>query len=176
MHGASGSGKTTFARTLARRRGALHVELDGLFHQAAWTPLDEGDFRAEVARVVAHPSWVIDGNYRQVRDVVWPRAQAIVLLDLAKWRVMVRVARRTLRRVVLRTELWNGNRESWRNLLSRDPEKNVVLWSWISYDRYHRDFVDAARVGAPHARLVVARSPRQVREILSAAGAGAALP
>ena len=34
----------------------------------------------------------------------------------------VAVVRRTLARVVLRRELWNGNREPWRNLWSRDPE------------------------------------------------------
>ena len=43
---------------------------------------------------------------------------------------MSRVVRRTLRRGLLRTELWHGNREDLRNLLDRDPEQNVVLWSW----------------------------------------------
>ena len=48
---------------------------------------------------------------------------------------MARVVRRTLRRGLLRTELWHGNRENLRNVLNADPDQNVVLWSWTSHAR-----------------------------------------
>jgi len=41
----SGSGKTTLAGSLAGRLGDPHIELDGIFRQAGWTPLDPVEFR-----------------------------------------------------------------------------------------------------------------------------------
>lgn len=166
VHGASGSGKTTFARELARVLDASHLELDGLFHQPGWTSADPQDFRDRVAEFVERPRWVVDGNYRHVRDLVWSRADAIVLLDLSRARVTARVVRRTLGRLIARRELWNGNRESWGNLFSRDPERSIVLWSGTTYAHYHGQFADVVRRGAPSARLEVLRSPSQVRAFL----------
>jgi hypothetical protein len=40
---------------------------------------------------------------------------------------MTRITRRTLGRMITRAELWNGNREEWRNLRTLDPETNIVL-------------------------------------------------
>ena len=36
------------ARSLARAIGAPHVELDSLYHQPGWTPLDGDSFRGRV--------------------------------------------------------------------------------------------------------------------------------
>ena len=49
----------------------------------------------------------------------------MVWLDLPGRTVRARVARRAAARVLTRRELWNGNRESWRNLLRRDPARGV---------------------------------------------------
>lgn len=42
---------------------------------------------------------------------------------------------RTLRRGLTGVELWNGNRETLRNLLRRDPQHNILLWSWTNHAR-----------------------------------------
>jgi adenylate kinase family enzyme len=162
VHGASGSGKTTMGTAMAAHLGVVHTELDGLFHQSGWTerPIDE--FRAEVAEAVAAPGWVVEGNYRQVRDLIWARAQVIVVIDLPRWRVMVQLMRRTLTRGVTGVELWNGNRESLRNLVSTDADRNVVLWSWRTHHRYHDEVPTEARVEAPHARVMVLSNRRAV--------------
>ena len=63
---------------------------------------------------------------------------------------MARVVRRTLRRGLLRTELWHGNRENLRNVLNADPDQNVVLWSWTSHARNRTRYSTlAARVPDP---------------------------
>lgn len=162
VHGASGSGKSTLARTLSARLGLPRTELDALFHQPGWTELATDEFRARVAAVVEGDRWVVEGNYRQVRDLVWARAEVIVVLDLPRWTVMHRLLGRTLRRGILRHELWNGNRESLGNLLSTDPDRNVVLWSWRTIERYHVEVPDEARAGAPHAHIVVLRRRHEV--------------
>lgn len=171
VHGASGSGKSTLARTLADRLGLERTELDGLFHQPGWTELPTDEFRAEVARAIAGDRWVVEGNYRQVRDLVWARAELVVVLDLPRWTVMRQVLGRTVRRGVARSELWNGNRESLRNLVSTDADRNVVLWSWRTLDHYHAEVPDEVRAGAPHARLVVLRTRDEIARFIDDVGA-----
>ena len=166
VQGASGSGKTTLASAIAATLGVAHLELDGLYQQANWTPLDLGEFRARVRQFAEQPRWVVDGNYRHVRDILWPLATTIVLIDLPKRVVMTRVIKRTLLRIMKREQLWNGNRESWRNALSRDPMNNIILWSWTTYSRYHEEVPREALEAVGAERVVVLKSARDVRRFL----------
>ncbi len=169
--GNSGSGKSTFGRRLAGRLGVPWVELDALFHLPAWTELPTEDFRATVAEVVAGDSWVVDGNYRAVRDLVWARADTVVVLDYSRWRVMARITRRSLGRVLRRTELWNGNRESWRNLLSRDPQRSIIRWAWTNHAKHRERYLAAAADPALSSlRFVRLRTPREADVWLAAVG------
>jgi adenylate kinase family enzyme len=143
------------AAAIAARLGVAHTELDGLFHQPAWTEHPTEEFRVEVAEVVDAPGWVVDGNYRQVRDLVWARTQVIVVIDLPRWRVIAQLVRRTVIRGATGTELWNGNKESLRNLVSTDADRNVVLWSWRTHHLFHDEVPAEARAEASQARVVV---------------------
>ncbi|MBK9560860.1 MAG: adenylate kinase [Candidatus Microthrix sp.] len=120
--GCPGAGKTAFARQLADRLDVPRLELDSIFHLANWTELPGDEFERRTADVAKSDGWVIDGNYSRVRDqVVWPTADTVVWLDLPRRVVMTQLLRRTLRRVLTREELWNGNRERVPNLMSWDP-------------------------------------------------------
>ena len=169
--GSSGSGKTTVARALAQRLGVPLLELDAVFHQPGWVARPDEEFRSIVADFAKGGRWVIDGNYTShgVAQVVWPRADTIVWVDPPRRVVMTRVIRRTLRRVITRQELWNGNREPLTNLYSRDPYKNIIVWAWTRYhpvrDRYE------SRLGSAewaHARVVRLRSAKEVWGFLEA--------
>jgi adenylate kinase family enzyme len=138
--GCSGSGKTTLARSLARTLGVPHIELDALFHQPGWTPLDNDTFRARVGRATGAVGWVVDGNYSTVRDIVWQRADAVVWFDLPYAVVMARTIRRTVRRAVTRQELWNGNREHWSNMFSWHPEKSIIAWAATRHKVYRQRY------------------------------------
>jgi hypothetical protein len=115
--------------------GATHLELDSIYHQPGWTPLDAAEFRRRVADVVVGDSWVIDGNYRTIRSLVIARVEVIVALELSRLVVARQVVVRSLRRGVRRQELWNGNRESLLNLLRPNRERNIVLWSLSTHGR-----------------------------------------
>lgn len=168
--GSSGSGKTTMARALAERLDLPHLELDSVFHQPGWTPKPDHEFQAEVAAFAATDRWVIDGNYTShgAVEIVWPRADTIVWMDPPRRVVMSRVIRRTMRRVATRQHLWNGNRESWSNLVQRDPEKNIILWAWTRFhttrDRYDSRAVDGTWA---HARVVRLCSRREAKRFLA---------
>ncbi|MGE5286656.1 MAG: adenylate kinase, partial [Micromonosporaceae bacterium] len=120
------------------------MELDAIFHQPGWTPLPADEFADRVAAVVGGDGWVIDGNYSVVRPLVWARADTVVWLDFPRRTVMRRVVWRTLRRAVTRAELWNGNRERWRNLFTWDPDESVIAWSWKKFGTYRHRYASAA--------------------------------
>jgi hypothetical protein len=50
--------------------------------------------------------WVLAGNYHHVRDIVGPRAEAIVWLDYSLPLVFWRLTVRTVRRAETREVLW----------------------------------------------------------------------
>lgn len=166
VQGASGSGKSTFARELSRVLDVPYLELDSLYHQEHWTALDVDTFRELVDVFSQQPRWVSDGNYSSVRDFLWSRADVIVFIDLPRRRVIARLLRRTIRRGISHEELWNGNRESLRHLFSLDPELNVVLWSWRTHGRYRQSVPDEARSRAPHAEVTMLRSSAAVASYL----------
>ena len=143
MVGNSGSGKTTLARRLAATLGVPHLELDSVFHQPGWQPLEPGEFRRVVSDFTAAPGWVVDGNYSKVQDIVWSRADTVVWVDPPRHRVMRQVLRRTLRRTITRAELWNGNREPWTNLFRLDPEQSILAWAWTNHHKYRDRYLAA---------------------------------
>ncbi len=171
MVGSSGSGKTTLARALAERLGGSHIELDALYHGPDWTPPEPDDFRRRVGDALdaAEGGWVCCGNYSGVqRPVVWPMADTVVVLDLPKATVMRRVVQRTVRRVLTREELWNGNREPFTNLCSWDPEKNVIRWAWVHHERYRDQYRRAATDPTwAHLDFVFLTTPREVDQLLA---------
>lgn len=167
MVGTSGSGKSTLARQLAQRLGVDQLELDSVYHQADWQPLPAEELARRVREFVAADGWVVDGNYRVVRPIVWARAQVVVWLDLPRLFVFRRLIARTLRRAVTRTELWNGNHESLTNLL-RGGDQNLLLWAWRHHakyrDRYSAAMTDPANADLRfvHIRRVVDAHPDRV--------------
>jgi adenylate kinase family enzyme len=165
--GTSGSGKSTISEQIARVLDCPRLELDAIFHQPDWAPLDRAEFQRRVAEVASGDSWVIDGNYSAVRPIVWARADTVVWLDLPRWMVMRRVTWRTLRRVAGRKELWNGNRERWRNVFSWDPQESVIAWAWHTHaerrQRYAAAVVDPAN---KHLRFIRLTTPASARQFL----------
>ncbi|HVD51391.1 MAG TPA: hypothetical protein VNB51_05070 [Candidatus Udaeobacter sp.] len=159
--GSTGSGKTTFARELARRLGIVHVELDALAWGPNWTLVPEDLFKERVARAVEGDAWVIDGNYagRGARDLVWPRADTVVWLDPPLGAIFVRLFRRAVRRSRSGEELWpgTGNRETLRNqFLSRDS----LFWWALKTSRRRRRELPLILARPEHLHLTVHRFRR----------------
>lgn len=176
IRGTSGSGKTTLARRIAAAREIPHVELDGIFHQAGWTQLDDEKFRAAVAAFMDDDRWVVCGNYRQIAPLLLERADTIVLLDLPRRNVMARVLRRSIRRAILREELWNGNKERFGNLFRTDPEVSIVAWAWTTHARRHvetgRFLADPPRAGLRLVHVTTAGQLRRLSADLAGEGNG----
>jgi len=141
IRGTSASGKSTFAAELAARLGVPHIELDALHHGPNWAQPTPEDFRARVqsAMAAAPHGWVIDGNYdSKLGTLVTDAADVVVWLDPPFQVILRRLVSRTLRRILGRVELWNGNRETWRNVLwARD---SLLWWTVRSFVRHRREW------------------------------------
>ncbi len=165
--GTSGAGKSTLSAALAARIGGDFLELDSVHHQPGWEPIATEEFRRRVAAVTASERWVIDGNYSKVRDLVWTRADTVVWLDLPKRTVMRRIIWRSLWRAAGRVELWNGNRERWRNFFTLDKEESVIVWAWQMHAPNRVKFEAAmADPGNSHLEFVRLKKPATVRRFL----------
>ena len=113
---ASGNGKTTLGRELARRLDVPFVEVDALVHGPNWAETPNDELRALLLPVLDDDGWVVDGTYRRkLGDLVLERADTVVWLDLPLRVWVPRLLRRTLRRIRGRERLWNDNTESLRS-------------------------------------------------------------
>jgi adenylate kinase family enzyme len=165
--GATGSGKSVLAERLSRSLRVGFVELDALFWEPGWRQAAPETFRARTDEATRTTAWVVAGNYRQVRDLVWPRAEAIVWLDYSLPRVCGRLTARTIRRVVTREVLWNGNREIlWPHLLLWS-ERSLFHWLFKTYWRYRREYPALfARPEHAHIEIIRLRAPREAEQWL----------
>lgn len=136
--GSAGSGKSTLARRLAAILDVPHVEIDAIYHLPGWQELDRSELRSRLDELTTGDGWVVDGNYREcvVEGPVWARADTVIWLDLPRSVVMRQVVSRTLRRVLTREVLWNGNREPFRNLWAWDPNRSIIWWAWTQHGKY----------------------------------------
>jgi adenylate kinase family enzyme len=135
--GTSGAGKTTFARQISQRLSIPHIELDYLYWEPNWVAVSADIFRARLAQALSGNSWVVDGNYSQVRDIIWDRCDTVIWLDYGLLVVMNRVIRRTLHRVITQQEVCHGNRETWKTTFSKD---SIILWALNTYHKRRQEF------------------------------------
>jgi cytidylate kinase len=162
VKGISGSGKSTFARELARRLDVPYLELDAVHHIGPnWTEASAEELQASVREFVASApdGWVIDGNYEsKLGDLVVDAADQIVWLDLPLRVAMRRLRRRTLRRIRGNVELWGGNRETWRGGFL--GWNSLFPWTLRAWFRHKRQW---PRRFAGDSRLVRLRSVDEAR-------------
>lgn len=162
---ASGNGKTTLGRELAARLRVPFVEMDALNHGPNWTEATAAELRTRVEPLLAGDGWVVDGYYRgKLGDLIPESADLVVWLDLPLRVWLPRLLRRTARRVVRREELWNGNRETLRNVLF--SRESLLAYSLRSHFRRRRFYPSEL---APF-RVVRLRTPKEVERWLATFG------
>ena len=172
--GTTGAGKTTLAKALAAELALTHIELDALHWQSGWQALTQtrpDKFVQRVATAIAADAWVLDGNYEIVRNLIWTRATHLIWLDYDRRVVISRVVRRSFARAALRTKLWAGNVETWRQMLR---PSHPIRWAWRTWSRRRRQIANLIERDE-YAHLVVLhlRRPqaaeRVVRSLIEAA-------
>jgi adenylate kinase family enzyme len=159
---ASGNGKTTFGRELARRLDVEFVEVDALVHGPNWVETPDAELRALLEPVLAADGWVIDGAYQEkLGDLVLESADVIVWLDLPIRVWLPRLIRRSWRRIRGREQIWNDNRETLRTAVW--GRESLIVWALRSHFRRRREW---PRVYA-HLHVVRLRTPAAAERFLA---------
>lgn len=158
--GISGAGKSTLARAIAETLDVTYVESDALLHGPDWTrrPTFEEDLSEALPR---DGRWVTDGGGPLGRDIVWPRADTLVWLDLSRAVVMWRVVTRSVRRAARRERLWAGNRERLADWLRPD---HPIRFAWSTHGPRRKEYEELLDRAVyphlePHLEVIRLRTP-----------------
>jgi shikimate kinase len=158
--GVSGNGKTTLAKHAAAKLGVPHVELDRLMHLPGWTEASDEQFRASVDEATRGDGWVTCGSYEnKLGTFLYDRADEVVWLDQPLPLVLTRLLKRTLRDIVTRRDMFNGNRQTWSGAFGgRDSLFGYAIRMHFrrrkTWPPYYAQFPDLS--------VVRLRSPREV--------------
>jgi adenylate kinase family enzyme len=167
VYGPSGSGKTTLSRRLGEKLELPVLELDAVVHaHPNWVDLSREEFREKVtAYLESHPGgWVIEGNYSPVRDLILPKAETAIWIQLPWHTVYRRLAWRTISRTFQNAPLWNGNRETFRQTFF--SRHSMLIWGIAAWRSHRRSLRETLVTNRPQARVYVLRAPRQVGYLL----------
>jgi hypothetical protein len=159
--GSSGSGKTTLGRWLGRTFDLPFTDLDDVYWRPGWGEAPTEEFRADVDRITGDARWVVVGNYAKARDLIWPRADTLVWLDLPLPLVLWRTTRRVIRQARSGEPVCNGNRQHLGALVfGSDP---LLGYTLRTHHRNRRHWPDALREPQhAHLHAVRLRSRREV--------------
>jgi hypothetical protein len=134
--GVTGSGKSVLAEQLAQKLGLEFIELDALFWKPGWVESDRSEFCQKVNLATCAPAWALAGNYSYVRDLIWPRAEAVVWLDYPFPLVFGRLVRRTLQRWLTHEPLWGTNYERLFPQLKIWSKDSLFYWQVHSFRKH----------------------------------------
>ena len=93
--GPCGSGKTCLTRRLSRILRLPAVHLDAHFWSPGWVSTPQPEWRRMVDSLIRQPCWIMDGTYESTLDLRIPAAEAIVMVNRARWSCLWGVLRRS---------------------------------------------------------------------------------
>lgn len=158
--GNSCSGKSTLAARLAEHLDLPMVELDALNWLPNWVGLNATDPERLLQRITAATAgdrWVVAGSYsEQSRQVIWPRVQTVIWLDLPRPLLLYRCLHRSWQRWRNQTLLWGTNYESfWQQLKVWEGENSLLWWVFTQHYRKRKQTLDYISDGTwNHAKVV----------------------
>jgi adenylate kinase family enzyme len=166
--GATASGKSLLAEKLAQRLGLVYIEMDALYWKPGWVESNDEEFRARVEAATCFPGWVLAGNYGKVRDIVWPRAEALIWLDYPFLLVLGRLWNRTWRRWRTKELLWGTNYEQLFPQFKLWSKESLFNWLVQSYGRHKRQYPQLfARPEYSHIQVYRFKQPGDTEDWLS---------
>jgi adenylate kinase family enzyme len=143
--GNGGSGKTWLACKLASRINLVPVHLDDVYWQPGRYGIarDKAVVIEEVKALCQTDTWLMEGVYGWLVNVILPRANRLIWLDLPEDECVANVRERGMQ--------GGESRESFEELLTWISEYRARKNNWNSFDAHLKLFEDYS--GAKH-RLI----------------------
>jgi len=166
--GTTSSGKSTLAERLADKFNYHFIELDALHWEPNWTEAPLEVFRQRVEQATQSTGWVSAGNYSAVRDILWPKAEAVIWLDYSLPRIFWQLTRRTLKRWWTQELLWGTNRENILNHLKLWSDESLFHWFFKTYWRRKREYPQLLELPEhKHLKLIHFTHPKETEQWLN---------
>lgn len=142
--GCPGSGKSTFARTLAARTGLPLVHLDNVWWRADGTHIPREEFDRALETLLRGEKWIMDGDYSRTYEVRVRAADTVIFLDYPEEVCMVGITARVGQNrpdmpwtesaldqelVALVQNYRRDNRPQLLSLLQKYPEKQSLIFT-----------------------------------------------
>jgi adenylate kinase family enzyme len=166
--GVTSSGKSTLAEILARRFNMHFIDMDALHWEPNWQEAPTDVFRTRVEDAIKAEKWAVAGNYSIVRDITWPKADAVVWLDYPLLLVLGQLTRRTFTRWWNRELLWGTNYENLSNHFKLWSKESLFNWLFRTYWRRKREY--SSLLSLPenqHLKLIRLRHPLETEKWLN---------
>ncbi|OUM45686.1 adenylate kinase [Arthrobacter agilis] len=165
FHGVTGSGKTSAAHAYAIATGVPEFSADD---DLGWLPGWKGrpledQYRIE-ATIAAQDQWVLVSAYSSWRDTILARTELIVFLDYPRWLSLGGLIRRTIRRIISKHPVCNGNTETLRRALAKD---SIIAWHFKTFTR-KRDAIKHIRADPSMPPVLSFHRPRDLNVWIAA--------
>jgi len=165
--GVTSSGKSTLAENLAKRCDLSFIELDALHWEPNWQEAPLEVFRIRVEKAVQAEKWAVAGNYHIVRDLIWPKAEAIIWLDYPFLTVLWQLTRRTFTRWWTQELLWGTNREPLVRHFMLWSQDSLFHWLFKTYWRRKREIpMLLSEPENGHLKVIRFEHPKETRKWL----------
>lgn len=161
--GTTSSGKSTLAEKIAKRFDLRFIELDALHWEPNWQDAPLEVFRERVRAATQAEQWIVAGNYRVVRDLVWTKAEAVIWLDYPFFLVLRQLTYRTFKRWWTQELLWGTNREPFWVHFKLWSKDSLFHWLFATYWRRKREIPQLLSLPEHrHLKLIHFKHPREV--------------
>jgi adenylate kinase family enzyme len=92
--GISGSGKSTLAKQLHGLSKIPVFHLDKIFWQPDWQFPDAEFWENSLLDISRHKYWIIEGNFESALELLVPKADTVIILNISKIKALFRVGTR----------------------------------------------------------------------------------
>jgi adenylate kinase family enzyme len=116
--GTSGCGKSTLAKRVSERLQLPFFPSDGFYWEPGWKIATQDKVHKMVWNIACQDTWVLDGNFDEIHDLVWRRADCIIWLDYSLMTIFVQIATRNFRWALTRQKIWSGNMMTLQRAIS----------------------------------------------------------
>ena len=169
--GVTSSGKSTLAETLAKRFAMQFIELDALHWELGWQEARPEVFESRVEAATRAEKWAVAGNYREVRHLIWAKAEAVIWLDYPFLTVFWQLTRRTFARWWRHELLWGTNYESLSSHFKLWSEESLFHWLFKTYWRRKREYtLLLSQPEHQHLRVIRLKHPKETQLWLKTLG------
>jgi len=164
--GTTCSGKSTLAKQLCEKLNYKYIWLDELHWAPNWVERPDDEFRKLLkAELLGEETWVADGNYSVIRDIIWPKADTIIWLNYGFAFTLWRSVKRSFLRAITKKKLFSNNVESfYTSFFTRD---SVIWWMIKTHKRRKMEYPKLlAQEQWNHLKVLVFKKPRETKNFL----------